>query len=223
MPRSISCWCWCRSWPAAISAHLPRDFVYTGLLYSIPLALVAAASAFGWMLAYLRGPDIVSGWIELFAGHDGRLIMLLLVLLFIVIGDFMDAVPAIIIFMPIVIKLNELGNIKPLHMGVVLITTLVFGLITPPYGCRYWWRRNSSALHSRAQCLPRCRSMWCFSSPSVLRCCSPTLCCICRNCCCPNRLAASKTRAARAISARHKPHLACGSINSIRLPNGSST
>ena len=36
--------------------HLPRDFIYTGLLYSIPLALVAAASAFGWMLAYLRGP-----------------------------------------------------------------------------------------------------------------------------------------------------------------------
>jgi tripartite ATP-independent transporter DctM subunit len=114
--------------------NLPLDFVYTGLLYSIPLALVAAASAFGWMLAYLRGPDIVAGWIEVFAGHDGRLIMLFLVLLFIVIGDFMDAVPAIIIFMPIVIKLNELGDIKPLHMGVVLITTLVFGLITPPYG-----------------------------------------------------------------------------------------
>jgi TRAP-type C4-dicarboxylate transport system permease large subunit len=114
--------------------NLPRDFVYTGLLYSLPLALVAGASAFGWMLAYLRGPDIVSGWIELVAGHDGRIIMILLVLLFIVIGDFMDAVPAIIIFMPIVNKLTELGDIKPLHMGVVLITTLVFGLITPPYG-----------------------------------------------------------------------------------------
>ena len=106
----------------------------TGLLHSFWLALVAAASAFGWMLAYLRGPDIVSSWIEVVAGNDGRIIMLLLVLLFIVIGDFMDAVPAIIIFMPIVIKLNELGDIKPLHMGVVLITTLVFGLITPPYG-----------------------------------------------------------------------------------------
>ena len=114
--------------------HLPRDFIYTGLLYSIPLALVAAASAFGWMLAYLRGPDIVAGWIETYAGTDGRLIMLLLVLVFIVIGDFMDAVPAIIIFMPIVIKLNDLGDIRPLHMGVVIITTLVFGLITPPYG-----------------------------------------------------------------------------------------
>lgn len=114
--------------------RLPRDFVYTGLLYSIPLVLVAGASAFGWMLAYLRGPDIVAGWIEMVAGHDGRIIMVLLVLLFIIIGDFVDAVPAIIIFMPIILKLTELGNINQLHMGVVLITTLVFGLITPPYG-----------------------------------------------------------------------------------------
>ena len=119
--------------PAHIK-RLPRDFVYTGLLYSIPLVLVAAASAFGWMLAYLRGPDIVAGWIEMVAGHDGRIIMLLLVLLFIVIGDFVDAIPAIIIFMPIILKLTELGEINQLHMGVVLITTLVFGLITPPYG-----------------------------------------------------------------------------------------
>jgi tripartite ATP-independent transporter DctM subunit len=114
--------------------RLPRDFVYTGLLYSIPLILVAGASTFGWLLAYLRGPDIVAGWIEMVAGNDGRIIMLLLVLLFIIIGDFVDALPAIIIFMPIILKLTELGNINQLHMGVVLITTLVFGLITPPYG-----------------------------------------------------------------------------------------
>src|SRR5678810_328241 len=36
--------------------------------------------------------------------------------------------------MPIINKLTEVGNLKPLRMGVVLITTLVFGLITPPYG-----------------------------------------------------------------------------------------
>ena len=124
---------------------LPQDFIYTGMLYSIPLAAVAGASAFGWMLAYLRGPDIVAAWISEYAGTDGRTIMLLLVALFVVIGDFVDAVPAIIIFMPIVIKLTELGNINGLHMGVVIITTLVFGLITPPYGFRCWWRRSSSA------------------------------------------------------------------------------
>ena len=62
------------------------------------------------------------------------MIMFLLVVLFVIVGDFIDAVPAIIIFMPIITKLAEVGNINPLHMGVVIITTLVFGLITPPYG-----------------------------------------------------------------------------------------
>ena len=114
--------------------NLPRDFVYTGMLYSIPLAAVAAASAFGWMLAYLRGPDIVASWIADYAGTDARTIMLLLVALFVVVGDFVDAVPAIIIFMPIINKLTQLGDINAVHMGVVIITTLVFGLITPPYG-----------------------------------------------------------------------------------------
>ncbi len=114
--------------------ELPRDFMYAGLLYSIPLAAVASASSFGWMLAYLRGPDIVADWIAYYAGTDPRMIMSLLVVLFVIVGDFVDAVPAIIIFMPIINKLTELGNINPVHMGVVIITTLVFGLITPPYG-----------------------------------------------------------------------------------------
>ena len=86
------------------------------------------------MLAYLRGPAMVSGWISTAAGGDPFMIMLLLVVLFVIVGDFIDAVPAIIIFMPIINKLTQVGNIQPLHMGVVIITTLVFGLITPPYG-----------------------------------------------------------------------------------------
>ena len=114
--------------------ELPRDFMYTGLVYSLPLAAVAGASAFGWMLAYLRGPDSVSGLIAHYGGTDALTIMVLLVLLFILVGDFVDAVPAIIIFMPIINALTELGNIKPVHMGVVIVTTLAFGLITPPYG-----------------------------------------------------------------------------------------
>ncbi|HEV8503495.1 MAG TPA: TRAP transporter large permease [Casimicrobiaceae bacterium] len=114
--------------------ELPRDFMYAGLLYSLPLAAVAGASAFGWLVAYLRGPDIVAAHITAFAGSDGRMIMFLLVAMFVIVGDFIDAVPAIIIFMPIIIKLGEVGNINSLHLGVVIITTLVFGLITPPYG-----------------------------------------------------------------------------------------
>jgi tripartite ATP-independent transporter DctM subunit len=114
--------------------RLPRDMAWTGLLYSIPLITIAAASAFGWMLAYLRGPEVVSGWIAEAAGGDPFRIMLLLVLLFVIVGDFIDAIPAIIIFMPIIIDLTKNADINPVHMGVVIVMTLAFGLITPPYG-----------------------------------------------------------------------------------------
>jgi tripartite ATP-independent transporter DctM subunit len=114
--------------------NLPRDMALTGLLYSIPLITIGAASAFGWMLAYLRGPAVVSEWIATAAGGDPFLIMVYLTLLFILIGDFIDAVPAIIIFMPLILDLTKSADINPVHMGVVIITTLAFGLITPPYG-----------------------------------------------------------------------------------------
>ena len=114
--------------------NLPRDMAMTGLLYSIPLITIGAASAFGWMLAYLRGPAMVSEWIAHAAGGDPHLIMLLLVALFVIVGDFIDAVPAIIIFMPLIIDLTKNADINAVHMGAVIITTLAFGLITPPYG-----------------------------------------------------------------------------------------
>ena len=114
--------------------RLPRDLALTGLLYSIPLITIAASSAFGWMLAYLRGPSVVSGWLAELAGNDPQLIMLALVGLFVIVGDFIDAIPAIIIFMPIITDLTKHADIKPVHMGAVIITTLAFGLITPPYG-----------------------------------------------------------------------------------------
>jgi len=86
------------------------------------------------MLAYLRGPAAVSEWIAYAAGNDPIMIMLLLTLLFIIVGDFIDAIPAIIIFMPLIIDLTKNADINQVHMGVVIITTLAFGLITPPYG-----------------------------------------------------------------------------------------
>jgi len=114
--------------------RLPRDMALAGLLYSIPLITIGAASAFGWMLAYLRGAIVIAGWITDIAGNDPHLIMLLMVLLFTVVGDFIEPVPTIIIFMPLVNMLVQAGDIHPVHMGVVLIATLAFGLITPPYG-----------------------------------------------------------------------------------------
>ena len=114
--------------------QLPADFVQVGLVFSLPLITIAAASAFGWLVAYLRGPIVVSAWIESVAGTDPTAIMFLLVLVFVIVGDFIEPIPAIIIFMPVVNHLTEAAGINSVHMGVVLIVTLAFGLITPPYG-----------------------------------------------------------------------------------------
>src|SRR6202042_351236 len=67
-----------------------RDFVQAGLIYSLPLITIAAASALGWLLAYLRGPIVVSGWIGEMARGDPRAIMFLLVAVFTIVGDFIE-------------------------------------------------------------------------------------------------------------------------------------
>jgi C4-dicarboxylate transporter DctM subunit len=123
--------------PALNRKHLrmlPYDFCLAGLIFSLPLITIGAANAFGWMLAYMRGAIIIADWITSIAGNDPHYIMLLLVLLFTIIGDFIEPVPTIIIFMPLVTMLTQAAGINPVHMGVVLIATLAFGLITPPYG-----------------------------------------------------------------------------------------
>src|SRR5271168_3477264 len=123
--------------PALNRGHfrkIPYDFCLAGLIFSLPLITIGAANAFGWMLAYMRGAIVIADWITSVAGNDPHYIMLLLVFLFTVIGDFIEPVPTIIIFMPLVNTLTQVGDINPVHMGVVLIATLAFGLITPPYG-----------------------------------------------------------------------------------------
>jgi C4-dicarboxylate transporter, DctM subunit len=123
--------------PALNRGHLkllPWDFCMAGLIFSLPLITIGAANSFGWLFAYLRGALVIAEWITDLAGTDPHLIMLLLVLLFTIIGDFIEPVPTIIIFMPLVNALTTAADINPVHMGVVLIATLAFGLITPPYG-----------------------------------------------------------------------------------------
>ena len=58
----------------------------------------------------------------------------IVVLVFLVIGTFMDAVPAIIILQPIIGPMGASVGIDPYHMGIVVVLTLAIGLITPPYG-----------------------------------------------------------------------------------------
>jgi tripartite ATP-independent transporter DctM subunit len=104
-------------------------------LFSLSLLCVAAASLWGWVLAYYAVPQsVVAG-----LGHVGLLgstagIFLAVIMVFLVVGTFMDAIPAIIILQPIVGEVAAAGGIDPYHMGLVVVLTLAIGLITPPYG-----------------------------------------------------------------------------------------
>ncbi|HET6184787.1 MAG TPA: TRAP transporter large permease [Acetobacteraceae bacterium] len=123
--------------PAINRTHyrrLPRDIAMAAVMYAIPLTAVAGASAFGWMLAYLGGADIIMGWVRLLGTTDARAILFFVAVLFLIVGDFLDGLPAIIILMPVILSLEKLGHINSVHMGVVVIVTLAFGLITPPCG-----------------------------------------------------------------------------------------
>lgn len=104
-------------------------------LFSLSLLCVAAASLWGWILAFHSVPQGVVTWL----GDAGLLgstysIFLFVILIFIVIGTFMDAIPAIIILQPIVGEIGAAAGIDPYHMGIVVVLTLAIGLITPPYG-----------------------------------------------------------------------------------------
>jgi TRAP-type C4-dicarboxylate transport system permease large subunit len=65
---------------------------------------------------------------------DPTLALLFICAVFIVLGTFMDGIPAIIIFMPIVQELVRTSGANDIHTGLVVVMTLALGLVTPPYG-----------------------------------------------------------------------------------------
>jgi tripartite ATP-independent transporter DctM subunit len=104
-------------------------------LFSLSLLCVAAASLWGWILAFYSVPQRVVAWLGAAGMLDTQIAIFgVVVLIFLVIGTFMDAIPAIIILQPIIGEVATAGGIDPYHMGIVVVLTLAIGLITPPYG-----------------------------------------------------------------------------------------
>jgi tripartite ATP-independent transporter DctM subunit len=105
----------------------------TGRLAAVALFCVGTASAFGWLLAYYQIPKAilagVSAW-QLGAIGTGFFIALV----FLVVGCFLDAIPAIIIVGTILQPLAQGSGIDPVQFAMIGIVSLAFGLVTPPYG-----------------------------------------------------------------------------------------
>lgn len=112
---------------------LPGILVETMKMSSLSLFALATANALGELLSYYQLNVMVQNFFLGLAG--GRLIFLLVVVLFFLfIGTFMDAVPAMILFVPIILPSAAALGISPIILGLIIVVTLALGLVTPPYG-----------------------------------------------------------------------------------------
>jgi len=113
--------------------EFPRVLYDSARLAAISLFCIGTASAFGWLLAYYRIPQAL---VDLVAQFGTGIITtgFIVALSFLVIGMFIDAIPAIIILGTILLPLADKAGMHPIHFAIIGVISLAFGLVTPPYG-----------------------------------------------------------------------------------------
>ncbi len=105
----------------------------TGRLAGVTLFCVGTASAFGWLLAFYQIPQALLANVQTWGmGPVG--VAFFIAGVFLLVGCFLDAIPAIIIVGTILQPLALGVGMDPVHFAMVGIVALAFGLVTPPYG-----------------------------------------------------------------------------------------
>jgi len=100
---------------------------------SMVLLVIGSAAAFGWLLAYLKVPAELVQWMKGIS-QNPLVILLLLNVLLLLLGTFMDMSPLIVITTPIFLPVAMAYGIDPVQFGIILILNLGIGLCTPPVG-----------------------------------------------------------------------------------------
>lgn len=97
------------------------------------MILICAASLFGYVLTAHRIPDAIATFI-LGLSSNKWVILLLINLLLLVVGTFLDTTAAIIILVPILLPIINTIGVDPIHFGMILCVNLAVGFVTPPFG-----------------------------------------------------------------------------------------
>ncbi len=97
------------------------------------LLVIGCAASFGWLLAYLRVPASLVAFMQ--GISDNPIVILLMInILLLFLGTFMDMSPLIVITTPIFLPVATAFGVDPVHFGIILILNLGIGLCTPPVG-----------------------------------------------------------------------------------------
>ncbi|EAS50018.1 putative C4-dicarboxylate transport system, large permease component [Aurantimonas manganoxydans SI85-9A1] len=117
-----------------IGLRLLTEVLYdTGRFASIALFCIGTASAFGWILAYFKVPAALVAYVQ--AMDLGITEMgFAVAIAFLIIGCFIDAIPAIIILGTVLWPVTQSVGMHPIHFAMIGVISLAFGLVTPPYG-----------------------------------------------------------------------------------------
>ncbi len=114
-----------------------RDFLETVAnaagTTGVILFVIATAAVFGWLLAYLQVPSAAVEFLQSFA-QSKYMVLLMIVVMLLLLGTFMDLAPMILICTPIFLPVAKAYGIDPVHFGLVLVLTGGLGLVTPPVG-----------------------------------------------------------------------------------------
>jgi tripartite ATP-independent transporter DctM subunit len=112
---------------------IPKILLDTGITTAVVMLLIATSTAMSWILAYENIPQTISA--ALLAVSDNKIVIMLLInVILLVVGTFMDMTPAILIFTPILLPVVTTLGVNPIHFGILLIANLCIGLCTPPVG-----------------------------------------------------------------------------------------
>jgi len=105
----------------------------TSLLTGAVLIILAVAHLFSWILAAERVPEIVASTFTVLSTNP-LVILLLINLLLLFVGTFMETLAAVILLTPILLPLAESIGLSALHFGIIMVVNLNIGLATPPLG-----------------------------------------------------------------------------------------
>jgi tripartite ATP-independent transporter DctM subunit len=97
------------------------------------LLVIGTAAAFSWLMAFLRVPAELVAWMNTISDNP-LVVLLLLNVLMLLLGTFMDMGPTIIITTPIFLPVVQAYGIDPVQFGVIMILNYGIGLNTPPVG-----------------------------------------------------------------------------------------
>jgi C4-dicarboxylate transporter DctM subunit len=112
---------------------LPKIFAKAAISTSTVMLLIATANIFGWILTAERVPQNVAAYLVGLTTSPAILYALILVCL-LVIGTFMETSASLIILTPVFLPVIQQFGIDPVHFGVIMVTALAIGMLTPPLG-----------------------------------------------------------------------------------------